>query len=133
MAENNAVCSICGKEYYACLSCHDSIKANPWKAFTDTSEHYKIFQVIRGFSTKVYNKEEAKARLENINLDDMNSFMPHIKKIIKDIIKEEKPIVKVVKEAVEEIKEPVEEKTIEETVIGKPNYSRKRNYKVEAE
>lgn len=119
MAENNAVCSICGKEYYACLSCHDSIKVNPWKVFTDTSEHYKVFQVVRGLSTKVYTKEEAKEKFKNINLEDLDSYMPNIQKIIKDVLKEE---------------EPVEmEIATEEVVVEKPVVSRKRNYKVNSE
>lgn len=112
MAENNAVCSICGKEYYACLSCHDSIKVNPWKVFTDTSEHYKVFQIVRGYNTGVYTKDEARVKLNNVNLDDMNSFMPNIKKTIKDILKERKPVVK----SVEKIEEPIEE-SIEEEFI----------------
>ena len=109
MAENNAVCSICGKEYYACLSCHDSIKVNPWKVFADTSEHYKVFQIVRGYNTGVYTKDEARVKLNNVNLDDMNSFVPNIKKTIKDILKERKPVVK----TVEKIEEPIEEPIIE--------------------
>ena len=131
MAENNSVCSICGKEYYACLSCRDSIKVNPWKLFTDTSEHYKVFQVVKGISTNVYTKDEAREKFKNINLDDLDSFRPHIKKIIKDILKEERPVVKTVEET-EEVAE-IETETTKETVIEKPVYSRKRNYKVNNE
>lgn len=86
MAENNAVCSICGKPYHMCASCKDAIKANPWKMFCDTSEHYKIFQIVRGFNTNVYTKDEAKNRLNNVDLSDKNSFRPHIKQIIDDIL-----------------------------------------------
>lgn len=131
MAENNAVCSICGKEYYNCLSCHDSIKVNPWKAFTDTSEHYKVFQIVRGFSTKVYTKEEARIKLKNINIEDLESYMPNIKKIIKNILKEEKPVIKTV-ENVENIAES-DVAVDEQVVVEKPAYSRKRNNKVEEE
>jgi uncharacterized CHY-type Zn-finger protein len=132
MAENNAVCSICGKEYYACLSCHDSIKVNPWKMFTDTSEHYKVFQVVRGLSTKVYTKEEARDKLKNINLDDMSSFRPHIKKIIKDIIKEEKTAAKAV-EINDSVDNTVADIAMEEIVVEKPVVSRKRSYRAEVE
>lgn len=122
MAEkNNATCSICGKPYYICMSCKDSIQLHPWKSFTDTAEHYKVFQVVRGFSTNVYTKGEAKAKLKNINLDDLESFRPHIKQIIKDILKEEKPVKK------------TDCVITGEMVVEKPVYSRKRNYKVEAE
>lgn len=130
--KNNATCSICGKEYHACLSCHDSIKANPWKVFTDTSEHYKVFQIVRGYNTGVYTKDEARVKLKNVNLDDMNSFMPNIKKIIKDVIKEEKPVVKIA-ENDENIVEAVMNVAAEEVAVERPIISRKRNYKVEEE
>ena len=58
----NSTCSICGKGYYKCLSCQSEINAAPWKRYTDTSEHYKIFQVIRGYNTGLYTKEQAKER-----------------------------------------------------------------------
>ena len=86
MAENNAMCSICGRPYHMCASCRDIIEANPWKMFCDTSEHYKVFQIVRGFNTDVYTKDEAKNRLNNVDLSDKNSFRPHIKRIIDDIL-----------------------------------------------
>lgn len=91
MAEkNNATCSICGKPYHMCLSCKDTINLSPWKIHTCTSEHYKVFQIIRGFSTGVYTKEEAKVKLNNVDLHDLESFREHIKVLIKDILKEKK-------------------------------------------
>lgn len=131
MAEkNNATCSICGSEYYVCLACRDSLKANPWKVHTDTSEHYKVYQIIHGVSTGIYTKDEAKEKFKNVNLEDMNSFRPHIKKIIKDILKEEKPVIKPVEKV-----EPIETEIVEvkEDKVEKPIVSRKRNYKVEVE
>ena len=72
MAEkNNAVCSICDNPYYLCMSCRDSLKVNPWKVHTDTSEHYKVYQIIHGVSTGVYTKDEAKEKFKNVdNFDD---------------------------------------------------------------
>ena len=137
MAENNAVCSICGKAYSLCLSCSDAMKLHPWKIYTDTQECFKVFQVVRGFSTGVYTKDEAKEKLQNVDLRDINSFRPHIKKIVKDILKEGK--VEVVVESTEKIEntviETIAEIKVEETEIvekvAKPTVSRKRNYKVE--
>ncbi len=126
--KNNATCSICGKEYYACLSCRDALKSNPWKIHTDTSEHYKVYQIIHGLSTKVYTKDEARAKLGNVNLGDVECFRPHIKEIVKDILKEEKPIVKTV-----EMVKPIKTETIkaeENSDVIKLPVSRKRNYKV---
>lgn len=124
MAEkNNAECKICGKPYYACMSCADSMKAHPWKVFTDTSEHYKVFQVVRGLSTGVYTKDEAKEKFKNIDLKDIESFRPHIRDIIKDVLKEEKVIAE----------EVVNKEITTDEIIEKPIISRKRNYKMETE
>lgn len=88
--KNNAICAICGKPYYMCISCKDMLKIKPWQIHTDTSEHYKIYQVIHGFNTGIYTKEEAKLKLNNIDLSDLDDLRENIKNIIKDIIREDK-------------------------------------------
>lgn len=138
MAEkNNSVCSICGKEYYACLSCSDAMKLHPWKIYTDTQECFKVFQVVRGFSTGVYTKDEAKEKLQNVDLKNVDSFRPHIKKIVKDILKEEKVVVKTTEKIENTVVKDVAEVKVEKTEmvknIARPTVSRKRNYRVEAE
>lgn len=138
--KNNAVCSICGKGYYACMSCADTMKAHPWKVFTDTANCYKVFQVVRGFSTGVYTKEEAKEKFQNVDLKDIDSFRPHIKKIVKDILKEDilkedKVVANTAEKNENTIVEDVVEVKVEETETTKnvvaPIVPRKRNYKVE--
>lgn len=150
--KNNATCSICGNGYYACLSCQDSMKLHPWKIHCCSAVHFQVFQVVRGFSTGVYTKNEAKAKLQNINLTDVESFRPHIKKIVKDILGYE-AVAKTVEDsvkkagAVESVAESVEteiatkENIIENIVVKdiveskkvednfKTTYSRKKNYK----
>ena len=87
MAEmNNSTCSICGKAYYKCLSCKDLMMLNPWKAHTDTSEHYKIYQIIRGYNTNAYTKDEANAKLQKVDLSDLNELRDNIQNLIKDIM-----------------------------------------------
>lgn len=128
MAEkNNAKCSICDRDYYVCLACKDAMSIHPWKRFTDTSEHYKIFQIVKGYNTNMYTKDEARTKLKNVDLSDLNTFRPHIKSTIKDILKE--PIVEAV--IAEEVKPTMVED--EKPVVEKTAYSRKKNYKVETE
>lgn len=106
----NAYCTVCGNGYHLCLSCKDKMKLQPWKMFTDTAEHYKIHQIIHGFSTKVYTKDEVRSKLKNVDLSDLETFKPNIKAIIKDVLKEE---------------------SIEPSVqMDVPVVSRKKNYKV---
>ena len=57
---------------------------------TDTAEHYKIYQIIRAYSTGIYDKQDAKLRLQNVDLSDLEDLRDHIKKLIHDIIDEEK-------------------------------------------
>lgn len=94
--KNNAVCSICGSPYHLCLSCKDSMKLHPWKIHCCSSECYKTFQIVKGFNNKVFTKEEAKEKFKNVDLKNLKNFVPHIKKIVEDILKEEPVIEKVV-------------------------------------
>lgn len=90
MAEKtNANCKICGKPYYMCMACESVKNLNPWKMHTDTSEHYKIYQIIHGYSTKIYNKEEARKRLENVNLSDLHELRANIQEMIRTIMTED--------------------------------------------
>lgn len=136
--KNNAHCTICGKPYYVCMSCLDAMRLTPWKIHTDTAEHFKVSQVVHGVSTNVYTKDEAKIKLQNINLDDIDTFKPHIKKIIEDILKEDKPVVKTIEKAENpiEVENPVEmevKKAEESVITEKVVAPRKRNIKVETE
>lgn len=127
MAENNAICSICGNSYHKCLSCRDSMNLQPWKMFTDTAEHYKVFQAVRGFSTGVYSKDEFKSKLKNIDLSDLENYREHIKALIKNALKEDEPVVE------EAIEEAVEEIAAEDMPVVKASTARKRSYKVNNE
>lgn len=87
----NANCSICGKPYHQCLSCREEVRTKPWKAYTDTVECYKVFQIIHGYSTKVYTKEEAKEKLQSIDLSSLGDLRDNIQDVIDDIMKEDSP------------------------------------------
>ena len=120
MAEkHNATCSICGNGYHTCYSCKDSMQLKPWKIHCCSVDCYKVFQVVRGFSTGVYTKDEFKVKLQNIDLSNLENYREHIKTLIKDVLKEDETVVKAT--------------AIEEVVAEKPAISRKRNYKVNNE
>lgn len=104
--KNNATCSICGSEYYACFSCKDAMSLHPYKLHCCSVDCYKTYQVVRGFSTGVYTKEEFKSKLQNIDLSNLDNYREHIKALIKDTLKDEV--------------------VVEDTTPA----SRKRNYKV---
>lgn len=128
-AQNNATCSICGKPYYKCLSCRDAAKLQPWKMYTDSAEHYKVLQAIRGYNTGVYTKDELKFKLKNIDLSDLESYKEHIKALIKNTLKDDEPVeIKVEEDATDE---NVMVECVETIAPRKRNY--KANIKIEEE
>ena len=102
--KHNSFCAICGKSYYYCNSCKDTAHLYPYKILTDTSEHYKVFMIIRGYSNGLYTKEETKEKLNNVDISDLETYKENIRDIIKDILKVDNKV-----EVVEE-KEIIEEK-----------------------
>jgi hypothetical protein len=90
MENLNAKCSICGKPYHVCHSCLEQKSFKPWRVITDTVEHYKIYLVIHDYTNKTITKNEAKIELEKCNLSNLETFVPEIKSVITDIIKEDK-------------------------------------------
>lgn len=81
----NARCAICGKEYYLCVSCKKNDATLVWKRHCDTPEHYKIYQLVKGYTTGVYTKAEAKKRLKRIDTSDLDSLRDNIRAIILEI------------------------------------------------
>ena len=112
MAEKiNATCAICGNGYHLCMSCKDMISLTPWKKHTDTSEHYKIYQIIHGYSTKVYTKAEAKAKLKKVDLSDFDTLRDNIKSVITDIMGAD------VAAPVKKVTRTIKTKTVSEPVV----------------
>lgn len=84
--KNNSTCSICGKGYYVCISCKDQMKLHPYKFYTDTSEHYKVHQIIIGYSNKVLSKDEAREKLGKVDLSDIDSYKDNVKNVLNEIL-----------------------------------------------
>ena len=89
-----AKCSICGQEYDVCHSCLEQKTFKPWKAITDSIEHYKIYLAIHGYTISK-DKERAKRELQNCDLTGLENFNKEIKTVIKEIMSEQtKPVSK---------------------------------------
>lgn len=90
MAEElNATCDICGTRYHRCHSCSDMKTFQPWRAVTDTFNHYAIFLALSEY-TKIGDKKQAKERLKDCDLTGRESFNENIKKALDEIYTEEK-------------------------------------------
>ena len=113
MAEkDNAVCAICGKGYHMCLSCKDKMSNAPWKLHCCCAEHYKIYQILHGYTAGVYTDVEAKQRLNNVDLSDLKELREDKQAKIKRILGTvDEPVVEVV---IEPEPEPM---VVSETVV----------------
>lgn len=107
--ELNATCSICGKKYHVCNSCKEMTSFTPWRIVTDTRDHYMIFLVLSEY-TKTKNKTKAKNELSRCDLSELETFDNDVKRVIKEILKEDEP-----KKTVQKVmyKKPVSVKTDE--------------------
>lgn len=83
--KNNATCAICGKGYVMCYSCDKGDVSKHWKLHCDTPEHYKIFQIIHGYTSGVYTKAEAAKKLDKVDLSDFDELRDNIKEVVNDI------------------------------------------------
>lgn len=115
-------CAICGKKYEACYSCGRKDPSLSWKNLCDTAEHYKIFQIVSGYTAGVYTKEEAAKKLKNVNLSDLNSLRDNIRSIIKSIQSEPKQpkVHKVVETKTDDTKVADDAKTEDAPVADAP-------------
>ena len=114
----NATCAICGKPYHMCYSCKGNQNA-VWKRHCDTAEHYKIYQLVHGYTTGLYTDAEAAAKLKNIDVSDIDELRPHIRDIIKKIQAYSKPK-KAAKKPIDAVERVAKEPVVEEnTVVAK--------------
>lgn len=122
----NAKCAICGTPYHMCMSCGKD-KGLVWKRFCDTPEHYKIYQVIHGYTTGLYTKTEAAKKLKNIDLSDIDKLRENIRNILNEIMSDDKKTDGVVNESpVDESKDVEPEPAEQEQPATKPRRTRKR-------
>ena len=85
MAETlNATCAICGKTYHACNTCSSIKTFKPWRTITDSINCYKIYQIVYDYTNKIIDKDKAKELISDCVMPD--TFQPHIKKVINEIM-----------------------------------------------
>lgn len=117
----NAKCAICGTPYHMCMSCNKD-KGLVWKRFCCCPEHYKIYQVVHGYTTGLYTKAEADKKLKNIDTSDIDELRPNIREILVGIMGNDKKVEPVVEGKAESV--DVEESSVEPSM--KARRTRKR-------
>lgn len=126
----NAKCAICGTPYHMCMSCSKD-KGLVWKRFCDTPEHYKIYQLVHGYTTGLYTKAEADKKLKNIDTSDIDELRPNIREILVGIMGNDKKVEPVVESV--DIEAPVESAEPIESVEPSRRTRKRTTVKTESE
>ena len=103
----NHRCRVCGKEYYACISCADRQRQqygiDPWRSIADTTTHYQIYILMIRYTRHEETAWEIRQQLERLDLSDLETFPPQNQALIREILmadnpdKEQEPIAEPVK------------------------------------
>lgn len=131
----NATCSICGKPYNMCYSCDKKNAQLIWKRFCCCPEHYKIYQVVHGYTTGLYTKAEADKKLKNIDTSDIDELRPNIREILVGIMGNDKRVEPVVEGEAElvDVEAPVESAEPIESVEPSRRTRKRATVKTESE
>lgn len=84
----NTKCSICGKEYYRCMSSMNMKSFTPWKAITDSIDCYKIYLTLQAYHNGHANRSKTQLDLRKCNLSELHSFPSELKNTILEILDE---------------------------------------------
>lgn len=84
----NHWCVLCGAGYHSCDTCSKEKHFTPWRALTDTIEHYKIFMVLKDYNNKIISGEKAREMLAELDLSGQDTFKESAKNLLADIFSE---------------------------------------------
>lgn len=85
----NHWCVLCGTGYHSCDLCNSSKTFKPWRALTDTLEHFKIFMILKDYNNGVIDKEEARELLSAFDLSDRETYKESAKSVLAGIYKDD--------------------------------------------
>ena len=88
-------CLVCGKEFKACNTCQQNIpEALQWRRVVCCPAHFSYHIPIIMYHNGVYDKEKAKAELQNaIDTYGNIKFCDNVKGIVSDILSENNDVI----------------------------------------
>lgn len=82
----NAKCAVCDKKFHMKYHCNKNGYTEPWMAYCDTYEHWKIYCIVHQYDTGAIDEDQAAIMLENVDLSDMDGFKTNIKEEINEVL-----------------------------------------------
>lgn len=82
----NAKCAVCDKKFHMKYHCNKNGYTEPWMAYCDTYEHWKIYCIVHQYDTGAIDEDQAAIMLDNVDLSDMDGFKTNIKEEINEVL-----------------------------------------------
>ena len=99
--EINHWCVLCGKGYHACDSCQEVRLFTPWRALTDSSDHFKVFMTLKNYHNGFISKDEAREFLTQVDISDKDTYKESSRQLINEILKDNNQSRKISKRKIE--------------------------------
>lgn len=79
-------CVICGTHYSYCPNCADYSSEPRWKFLFHDQNCHDIYNVLNNYGAGIITKDEARTKLQGLNLSKKNSFRKDFREQIDDIM-----------------------------------------------
>lgn len=77
-------CAICGKDYEVCPTCESVRTFTPWRTLVCCATEFVLFETLSKFDCDK-NAVEANDVLKQLDITDIDKYLPHVQKQITDI------------------------------------------------
>lgn len=84
----NHWCVLCGTGYHSCDLCNSSTAFTPWRALTDTLEHFKIFMILKDYNNRQIDRKNARELLSAFDLSGRENYKDSAKSVLADIFQD---------------------------------------------
>lgn len=89
MSEKKLTCTVCGKEYEACITCQNAKTYSSWRNLVDSMEHYKLFILARDYGNGRLNKDDAKTKIKELDISGFENWNTITGRLICEILKKD--------------------------------------------
>lgn len=86
MAKSNRICFLCGKKYLYCNTCGSDINKPSWYTMWCSETCKDLDRILAAHTMQQITTEEAKNKIENLKLNNINFIDENVKKHYNEIM-----------------------------------------------
>ena len=86
MAKSNRICFLCGKKYSYCNTCGEDVNKPSWYTMWCSETCKDLDRILAAHTMQQITTEEAKNKIENLKLENINFIDENVKKHYDEIM-----------------------------------------------